>query len=206
MPATTLTAFSVLALSVFCYQPADDVIARFLKASKEKECLSRWESFDDLRLSPAQLAVAEKHIKARKDYRSYHLLFAVKNTSKKAYEGLPVDTKIMILTSALRKQKPFLNDWGRLEPQESYDAESGRALLELGKGAINYLKPMLKDSTRVRLYGSEDALASSEYQYRRKDFAYRYISLLLNKEPEFSANPKERDKAIDVLAKQLRTR
>jgi hypothetical protein len=202
---TTLTAISALALSIFCYQPADDVIARLLAASKEKSPLGHMDSFDDLKLSPAQLAIAEKHIKEVKDYRSYHLLFVVKNTSEKAYEGLPTDAKIMILASSLREQV-FLNDWSYLEKEECFDNRAGKALLGLGKAGIAHLEPMLKDSTPAPLFGSEEHTLSDLYGYRRKDFAYRYISLILNQEPDFSPYPKERDKAIDVLVKQLRKR
>jgi hypothetical protein len=179
----------------------DALIAQLLNASKERESLRTPDSFDELRLSPAQLAVAKKLIQDLKDYRAYHLLFAVKNTSEKAYEIIPTDVKIRVLTSALREQS-HLNDWGHLEPKESYDGPVAKALLALGKGAIEQLEPTLKDSTRAPLFGSE-ATMSSTFRYRRKDFAYRYIMLLLDREPEFAGTPRQRDKAIEALKKEL---
>ena len=180
----------------------DPLIARLVAMSKEKKSLYRWESFAELKLSAKQLAAAEKYIKEVKDYRSYHLLFAVKNTSDEAYKRLPADVKIMVLTSALRELES-LNDWSRLHPDESSDGEAATALLQLGKGAISHLAPILKISDPAKIFGSEESIASSEYGYRRKDFAYRYISLILEKNPKFSADPKDRDKAIEVLIKHL---
>jgi hypothetical protein len=136
---------------------------------------------------------------------SADLLFAIKLTSEKAYRSIPADVRMKVIMSALR-EATFLNDWTHLFPSESTDGEAGRALLALGKDAIVHLEPMLKDSTRMRLTGMGPEIDSDLYRYRRMDLAYRYIYLLLNKdkEPEFARNPRERDRAISALMKQLK--
>jgi hypothetical protein len=194
----------IFALSFVCGNDGEDVeVSQLLKLSEEKKPLQKVSGFDGLKLSAKQLTMAEKHVKDQKDYRSYHLLFAIKNTSKKVYNGLPGETKIMILTSALSEQSN-LNDWGYLDTKKSSDGRSAEALLQLGTAAIKHLTPLLEDSTPASLYGSEAGTMSEHYKYRRKDFAYRYVMLILGEQPTFHADPKERDNDIEALKAKLK--
>jgi hypothetical protein len=76
-------------------------------------------------------------------------------------------------------------------------------LVDLGKKAIPRLKPLLDDSNEAPLFGSKSATTSKAYQYRRKDFAYRYTSLILGRRAPFRRDPGQRDKDIEQLKKVL---
>ena len=146
---------------------------------------------------PEALAVIKKH----PDYTSYHLLLALRRYYPKTYKDVPNADKAAILCSAL-KNSEFLNDWGN--PHGSYDDTSAKALVELGKDALGSLRPILDDATEAPLWGSKEATVSEVYQFRRKDFAYRYASLILGESPVFHADPKERDKDIETLKAKLK--
>jgi len=106
------------------------------------------------------------------------------------------------LCSAL-ENLDYLNDWGYLDPTESYDAESANALLETGVECVKALTRLLDDSSAATLFGSESATLSAKYKYRRKDFAFRYIKIILGEAPSFLRNPLERDEEILKLKERL---
>jgi hypothetical protein len=97
----------------------------------------------------------------------------------------------------------YLNDWGYLDPGGSHDGEAAQALLEMGTDALPQLLPLLDDSQPARLYGSEEATITKLYQYRRKDFAYHYIALILGLSSPFNADPAQRDQEIERLKAQM---
>jgi hypothetical protein len=148
---------------------------------------------------PEALAYITKHA----DYTSYHLLTALRKFYPAFYRSVPNEEKSAILCSALRTSTA-LNDWGQFTPSTSVDGQSAKALLETGKVALKYLAPILDDGSPAILFGSEEATMSVIYAYRRKDFAYRYASLILGNVPVFRADPKDRDKDIDGLKAELR--
>jgi hypothetical protein len=76
-------------------------------------------------------------------------------------------------------------------------------LVETGKAAFKYLTPLLGNDKAAPLNGSADATASVVYKYRRKDFAYRYVSLIIGEQPTFHTDPKARDKDIEMLKRRL---
>lgn len=178
----------------------DQVISDLIRCSEKKLGLGHYKDFRDLTLSKRQLESAVTYVSQNRDYKSFHLLIAIKNTSAELYyEGIPVQDKAMILTSALRSQHYF-NDWSVLLPDiKGSDGPAGEAVLELGKAAIPYLTPILADSSPAHWSGSDSSATSAFYQFRRKDFAFRYISLILGRSPTFLADPSERDKAINAL-------
>jgi HEAT repeat protein len=106
------------------------------------------------------------------------------------------------LCDALARQV-YLNDWGYLDPGGSHDGEAAVALVELGESALEPLLSVLKDERPAPLFGSEPATLSKTYKYRRKDFAYRYISLIRGTEPSFDPDPAVRDAAIMALESAL---
>ncbi len=63
---------------------------------------------------------------------------------------------------------------------------------------------LLEEGENASLFGSEEATESKRFGYRSKDFAYRYIMLILGEQPTFHADPKERDKDIDALKAKLK--
>jgi hypothetical protein len=153
-------------------------------------------------LEAKDVAEAAAYIKAHTDYTSYHLLIALKTNYPTAYKDIANDDKAAILCSTLRSTHYF-NDWGYLQPHESDDGPSAEALLETGKAALPALTKLLEDGTRARHFGSAERTKSEAYAYRRKDFAYRYVLLILGKKPEFSGDVKQRDKAIEKLLNEL---
>ncbi len=160
--------------------------------------LMRSPTLSTLALSPADEREALAQISTHPDHTSYHVLFALRRYSPSAYQGITAEAKARILTDALR-HLPYLNDWGSLDPSSSHDGEAAAALLELGSAASDYLRPILDNSQPAPLFGSEPATVSKVFKYRRCDFAYRYLSLLLGLDPTFDPEPDVRDKEIERL-------
>jgi hypothetical protein len=151
----------------------------------------------------ADLREAREYVLAHPVADSYHLLFLLRRHSDTEAREIGEDARSAILCAALT-HLTYLNDWGYLEPTQPYDGEAAVALLETGRAAVKPLTPLLDDSRSAPLYGSEDAAMSSIYKYRRCDFAYRYLSMILGLKPEFDKNPKVRDRAIRELKQKLR--
>lgn len=147
-------------------------------------------------------SAAVRQITSHADFTSYHLLWALRQAAPALYQALPQAVKAQILADALA-HVAALNDWGNLDPAGSFDGEAAVALLALGCAAIGPLEPLLQDGRPAPLFGSEPATLSSLYQYRRKDFAFRYLTLLTGGEPAFDADPAVRDMAIARLAATL---
>ncbi len=153
-------------------------------------------------LSDEELPEALSYVNAHADRSSYHLLFAIRRASPSAYQNLGSSAKAAILCDALSHVQ-FLNDWGYLDPSESHDGEASVALLELGRDALGSLAPVLSNGSPAPLYGSETATLSSTYKFRRQDFAYRYVMLILRRLPTFDADPSVRDGQIARLRTEL---
>jgi len=106
------------------------------------------------------------------------------------------------MTSALSKVS-VLNDWGILTPSVSSNREAALAILEAGKPALTFLRPLLADKNPALLEGSKEATAAIDYKYRRCDFAYHLISQILGRPEVFDRNPQKRDQEIEALQKEL---
>jgi hypothetical protein len=182
--------------------PDSGIIAALVSDSREGHALLRSPTLEKLVLSAADEREALGQILARSDYTSYHLLFALRRHSPDVYQGLPAKTKARILVDAL-EHLPYLNDWGILDPSSSHDGEAATALLELRAAAIEPLRPVLDNAQPAPLFGSEPATVSQHFQYRRCDFAYRYLSLLLGLDPSFDPEPRKRDEEIARLKVRL---
>jgi hypothetical protein len=152
-----------------------------------------------------QLTEAERWVAGHPDHRSYHLLFLLREHAAERYERLPADLRARVLTAALGHLK-YLNDWGYLDPAESYDGKAAKALLALGAAALPHLRPLLTDRRPAPLFGSEEATMSHRYQYRRADFAARYVALILGEEAPFAEQVSQRDRAIATLMERLGAR
>ena len=152
--------------------------------------------------SPADETEAIGQVNARPDATSYHLLLTLRRNAPQAYEQIPPETRAAVLTDALRTQAN-LNDFGHLGPGGGYDGPAGQPLVELGEPAIGPLKALLSDDRPAPLMGSEEATLASEHEYRRSDFAFRYLSEILGREPAFAPTPAERDPAIAALRAEL---
>ena len=175
-----------------------DTVEKLIADSKKKLTLMESKTLTNAKLGPEDVRAAQDYIKEHKDYTSYHLLFALPPDD---YKKIPNATKADILVSALG-HLIFLNDWGHL-PAAHYDGKPAKALLETKKEAIAPLKGLLDDRSEAPFCGSKDATTSSSYGYRRCDFAYRYLSLILGRTPAFPTSPEERDKLIARLKEEL---
>jgi hypothetical protein len=146
---------------------------------------------------------AAHRIRARPDASSFHLLLALRRESPETYDGLPGQLRAEVLTDALRTLS-MLNDFSWMEPGgPGHDWSAGRALLELGDAARAPLVALLDDDRPARLGGSEAATLSMLHDYRRADYAYRYLSKLLGRDPVFAAQPAQREAAIRALRDEL---
>src|SRR5690349_80158 len=90
-----------------------------------------------------------------------------------------------------------------MEPDgHGWDSTVAQAL-ELGEPAQAPLRALLDDNRPAPLYGSETATMSSEYGYRRADYAYRYLAELQHRDAPFAADPAQRDQANAALRGRL---
>lgn len=120
---------------------------------------------------------------ARPDATSYHLLLSLRRNAPNAYEQIPPATRAAVLTDALRTL-PNLNDFGHLGPGGGYDGPAAKPLIEIGEPAIEPLTALLSDERPAPLMGSEEATLSHDHGYRRSDFAFRYLSEILGRDPQ----------------------
>jgi len=202
---------AICLLAVFCVagceadRPAETVMPKTLeKAVQEAKA---GETFMGSSLSGQAMTVDEA--KAAKDYISQHadssaymLLMALRKDHPQVYAGISDRTRAKVLCGAL-KNLTFLNDFGYLEPSGAYDGEAAMMLIDVGKPAIDCLGNLLGDKNEAPLFGSKEATAGSAFGYRRCDFAYRYIMLILSREPTFPGDPADRDKLIAALKREL---
>jgi hypothetical protein len=170
--------------------------------SIKKGTLENSRALEDEQLAVKDLPMVLDYIQRHPDYKSYHLLFALRRKHVAAYQKISVGIRAAVLCSAL-KELDFSNDWAEpcqstIDPFRDYETE--QALREIGKPAIHYLLPLLDDR---RVFDSESEGEPAEYSYRRADYAFRYISWILGLPYEFRVNPVERDEQIESLKNKL---
>jgi hypothetical protein len=120
---------------------------------------------------------------------------ALRRDDPTAYSAITPTARGAVLVAALRTLT-FLNDFGYLEPNESWDGPAAQALLGTGDAAAPALRAALDDHAPAPLRGSEEATLAELHDYRRADFAYRYLALVLGRPAVFLATPAERDALI----------
>jgi hypothetical protein len=155
-----------------------------------------------LALDAEQTLLALEHLEEHQDASSFHLLMALRRLDPHAYSRVAAEVRAQILCSALQ-HVIALDDWGYLDPSGSYDGPAAAALLETGDVARSCLVPILDDKRSAKLFGSEAATMSTLYEYRRCDFAYRYLCLLTGKPADFDAVVHNRDLKIEQLKRDL---
>jgi hypothetical protein len=167
-------------------------------------CMPVMEShiFEKGRLRASDVPRVLAMIKDHPDYRSYLVLVALRRDSPKDYKMVAANDRASVLCSAMAKLT-YLNDFGSLSPEEGSDGAVGGALVELGKPALKKLRPLLDDKEKAPLCGSEDATESVQYGYRRADYAFRYVNLILEGKTKFDRDVRKRDAAIEGLKKSL---
>lgn len=178
------------------------LVDRLVAASEDGLMLAQAPDYRSAHFSDSDAAEALGQLGARPDATSYHLLLSLRRNAPEAYKEVPPETRTAVIADALRTQGN-LNDFGHLGPGGGYDGPAARALVEIGEPAIKPLLALLSDARPAPLMGSEEATLSSDHGYRRSDFAFRYLSLLLGREPKFAPTPAERDPAIAALRSEL---
>jgi len=197
------TVALLLATTSWAHDPESPGVRGLVKASKTKHPGEDTDAWATNPLRPGDIPEAMKYIKEHPDYSSYHLLMTLRKYFPIAYGQITSGQKAAILCSNLTTVIA-MNDWGDLVPP--WDDKAAKALLELGKDALGPLLPVLKNNTAARLNGSDEATDSIVYHFRRKDYAYRYISLILGRRPEFSEDVRTRDLEIERLEKIMKQR
>jgi hypothetical protein len=148
-----------------------------------------------IKLSSEDLQRATAYIEGHADYRSYHLLLAVRKSAPAAYQRLPPTTRANVLCGALG-HLVFFNDWGHLVDGPA-NGPPAAALVEAGAPALVCLEPFLDDVRGAPFFGSEDATLGSVY--RRADFAYSCAARILGERPQFVYSEAARGRAIARL-------
>ena len=216
MNRTFSRRFWALGLLLLCFahtrapataQPDDQnevspVLERLIEDSKRGLTLMESDTLSSLTVDEGFVTQGLAYIRDHPDHTSYHILFALHGHAREAYDALSADLRARILCAALAHVH-WMNDWGYLDPDESYDAKVAKALLETGRAALPYLRPLLDNRAEALLFGSEEATLSSLYKYRRNDFATRYAALILSVEPGFDPDPEVRDVAIEAMAARV---
>ena len=178
------------------------VLEQLIEDSKRHITAMESTTLNNHRLSAEEAQALAAYAAAHPDDTAYHALLALRRSAAPQYQQLAATVKASILCGALATQK-HLNDWGYLDPAESHDGEAAQALLELGAAARPCLTTLLDARTPVTLFGGEEATMSSDYRYRRADFAHRYLTRILGETPAFDPDPARRDEAIDALKRRL---
>jgi len=183
-------------------QPLPPLLKDLVADSTRGITLAESQTLHQAQLDATTRTTAQAYVVAHPDQHAYHLLFALRRLAPATYQQVPAGTRAAVLCAALAQQT-YLNDWGYLDVSGSYDGEAALALLELGPAAQAPLIPLLADRREALLFGSEEATLSTMYQYRRNDFAYRYLTLIRGEQPTFADTPAHRDAAIHLLQQQL---
>jgi len=166
-------------------------------------------------LAAEEVPAAIEWLKGHPDVTSVHVLMALRKCHPKRYEAIPAETKVRVLVSYLR-HTDCADDWSYVTHKPirltlrgarvvgPVDYPAAQALLAIpARVAVPHLSRLLHDQTEVGYSGSARATESHLSQLRRCDLAYRYVCLLRGATHSYSRDPKERDKAIAVLIKEL---
>ena len=125
-------------------------------------------------------------------------LEALREADPKHYRSIATRERTDIYVDAL-KRNLFFNAWGLPGYQLTTTAH---ALIDLGKNAVEALKPLLSDGRTAPLSGSQDATTSTMYGNRVCDYAWVFISEIQRRPYNYSQNPVERDRDIEVLRQE----
>jgi hypothetical protein len=159
-------------------------------------------AYAGVHLAGADLDRAIEAIRTEPFERTFHLLMAVRRDAPESADRIDAGWRAGILVEAL-VTVAALNDFGYLDPSGSWDGPAAVALLQTGDQGAGVLRPVLTDRRPAPLYGSEMAALSHRYRYRRCDFAYRYLALLVGEDPTFDADLAGRERRIAELRRRL---
>jgi hypothetical protein len=127
---------------------------------------------------------------------------ALRTTNPTAYKEISAKVRASVLCSSLKEQESF-DDWmpphcATVDPPAVTDSE--KALIECGVAAIPHLLPLLDDHTDA---SDSECEEEPEYEYRRADYAFRYVSWILKIPYSFQPDVADRDKDIAMRKRKL---
>ena len=160
-------------------------------------------------------------VQADQDIGSYHILMAIRRKKPEMYASFSPDIRCRVLVRALefhlsRRLEGFTwmaglkierwkssgKDWSK-----DYVPEHTGALLREGRLAVRYLAPLLKDSSFVplRWRGKTNhwSLYTREGGLRVCDYAYHFITAILDGGRELDPKLADRDKGIAKLISRI---
>ena len=184
--------------------PQSRILLEMLEASKEGKSFVEMQ-YEDKHLTNEDFKFMKDYIHDKPDYTAYHFLVMLKLRNLNTYKTLSPEKRAQILCSTLSNTKTF-NDWGYLDITESFDKDIARELISLKKPAVDCLISLLQNKEPAFLFGSEESTMSEIFQYRRCDFAFRYICLIVGYEYTFKEDPSDRDEEIKQLLLFLKTK
>ena len=175
---------------------------RLISATERGQVLPESPDYENGELSAEEAQAAAREIESDPRSRWFHVLMTLRRAARPTYDGIPAPARAQVLADTLANYRQ-LNDFGYLDSHGGYDGPAAIALLETGDAAVAALRPLLDDDAPAPLSGSEEATMAKLYRYRRKDFAFRYLSKLTGREAPFDEDPATRDQAIARLGEEL---
>jgi len=122
-------------------------------------------------------------------------LEALRAADPEGYASILVAERAAIYADALRASQTF-NAWGL---PGFVLSDTARAVIALGREAVDELRPLLADERPAPMFGSQDATTSAAYGNRVRDYAFVLIAEMLGVPYEYDVSPMERDRQIEAL-------
>ena len=119
-------------------------------------------------------------------------LLALRQLSTGAYGELESSFRVAVLIDALRTSEYF-NAWGL---PHLYWEDAASAIIAEGEVAREPLTALLRDRRPAPSWGSEEALESSKYGYRVRDYAWALLNAIDARKIEIPVDPTQRDDMI----------
>jgi len=163
-----------------------------------------------------------KFVQTNQDIESYHVLMAIRREKPEMYASLSPDIRCRVLVRTLRFHlsdevngftwlrglrregfKPSQKDWTK-----GYVPEHTRALLREGRVAVRYLAPLLKNRSVAPILWRGKGYSWSLYykgddNLRVCDYAYHFITAILDGGQELEPKLTDRDKGIAKLIRRI---
>jgi hypothetical protein len=112
------------------------------------------------------------------------------------------ERRAIIYAEALRRERNFRR-WGAVTGSGLLPGVYGHELLALGKTAVPHLRRLLADSRPAPVVGGSDERVAEREGRRVCDYAWVFLSTILDRPPAWSTDPRDRDPQIRKLDDSL---